>query len=125
MALQSIDHVQVAAPPGSETAARAFYGEVLGLQEIRKPAALAARGGVWFELGRQALHVGIDEEFRPARKAHPALSCTNIDDLAGRLQASGAPLTWDATVPGVRRFFTADPFGNRIEVLTVTLSSAF
>jgi catechol 2,3-dioxygenase-like lactoylglutathione lyase family enzyme len=125
MALQRIDHVQVAGPPGCEPAARAFYGELLGLREIPKPALLAQRGGVWFELGSHELHVGVDPEFRPARKAHPAFTATHIDELAGRLAAAGALVDWNDDIRGVRRFYTADPFGNRLEIVGVRLSAAF
>jgi catechol 2,3-dioxygenase-like lactoylglutathione lyase family enzyme len=125
MELRSIDHVQVAGPPGCEAAARAFYGALLGLREIPKPPELAARGGVWFRLGQQELHVGIEEDFRPALKAHPAFRCVDPDALATSLEASGAPVTWDGHVAGVRRFYTADPFGNRLEIVGVPLKSAF
>jgi catechol 2,3-dioxygenase-like lactoylglutathione lyase family enzyme len=125
MELRGIDHVQVAGPPGCEVAARAFYGQLLGLREIRKPPSLAARGGVWFALGRQELHVGVDAEFRPALKAHPAFTCEDPDALAAALLSSGAPVSWDTAVPGVRRFYTADPFGNRLEIVGEALSSAF
>jgi catechol 2,3-dioxygenase-like lactoylglutathione lyase family enzyme len=102
-----IDHVQVAAPPGCEPEARAFYGDVLGLRELEKPKALQARGGLWFE----HVHVGVEEDFRPARKAHPALLVENLDELAARIGA----VEWDDAVPGVRRFYASDPFGNRLE----------
>jgi catechol 2,3-dioxygenase-like lactoylglutathione lyase family enzyme len=125
MELRSIDHVQVAGPPGCEAAARVFYGDVLGLREIPKPPRLAARGGVWFVVGGQELHVGIEEDFRPALKAHPAFSCIDPDELAAALEASGAPVTWNGDVTGVRRFYTSDPFGNRLEIVGVPLSSAF
>jgi catechol 2,3-dioxygenase-like lactoylglutathione lyase family enzyme len=110
-----LDHVQVAAPPGCEAEARRFYGELLGLAEVEKPEALRGRGGVWFE----PLHVGVEEPFAPARKAHPALrvSAAELDALAARLAAAGAPVEWDDAVPGVRRFYTADPWGNRLELL--------
>lgn len=125
MALQRIDHVQVAGPPGCEPAARAFYGDLLGLRETPKPPSLAARGGVWFVLGSGELHVGVDEDFRPSRKAHPAFTCTSIDELAGKLAAAGALVDWNDDLRGVRRFYTVDPFGNRIEIVGVRLSSAF
>jgi|SRR5690349_21510357 catechol 2,3-dioxygenase-like lactoylglutathione lyase family enzyme len=125
MELRSIDHVQVAGPPGCEPAARSFYGGVLGLTEIPKPPGLAARGGVWFRLGDgQELHVGVEPEFRPAVKAHPAFRCANPAALARALQDAGAPVTWDDDLPGVERFYTADPFGNRLEVVA-PLSVAF
>lgn len=119
MSIVGIDHVQVAAPKGCEDQARRFYGELLGLPEIPKPAALAARGGVWFQVGDQQLHVGVEEPFAPAGKAHPALRVTpaGLDVLAGRLAAAGAPLTWDEALPGARRCYTADPWGNRLELL--------
>jgi catechol 2,3-dioxygenase-like lactoylglutathione lyase family enzyme len=105
-----IDHVQVAAPPGCEAEARAFYGGVLGLREVEKPTALQARGGVWFE----QLHVGVEEDFRPARKAHPAFVVDDLDALASRI----GDVHWDDAVPGVRRFYAFDPFGNRLEFLS-------
>jgi len=125
MELRSIDHVQVAGPPGCESAARSFYGGLLGLREVPKPRALAARGGVWFKLGEQELHIGIEPEFRPALKAHPAFRCVDPDALARSLTEAGIPVTWDHDVPGVRRFFTSDPFGNRLEVVGAPLSVAF
>jgi catechol 2,3-dioxygenase-like lactoylglutathione lyase family enzyme len=125
MALQRIDHVQVAGPPGCEPAARTFYGEILGLREVQKPPALADRGGVWFALGTQELHVGVEQDFRPAHRAHPALTSTRIDELAGRLATAGARVDWNDDIGGVRRFYTADPFGNRLEIVGVRLSSAF
>jgi catechol 2,3-dioxygenase-like lactoylglutathione lyase family enzyme len=125
MELRSIDHVQVAGPPGCEAAARAFYGGLLGLREIPKPPRLAARGGVWFQLGDQELHVGIETEFRPALRAHPAFRCNDPDGLAASLEASGASVTWDGDLPGVRRFYTSDPFGNRLEIVASPLRVAF
>jgi catechol 2,3-dioxygenase-like lactoylglutathione lyase family enzyme len=118
-----IDHVQVAAPADCELAARRFYGELLGLGELDKPEALAGRGGVWFEVGTQQLHVGVAESFTPATKAHPALrvGADGLDRLAARLSAAGSPVVWDESIPGARRFFTEDPWGNRIELLAVTV----
>ena len=115
-----LDHVQLAAPPGGEREARRFFGDLLGLTEIDKPEPLRARGGVWFMLGAQQLHVGIEEPFSPARKAHPALRVgpDTLDTLADRLTAEGFPVTWDTTMPAHRRLYTADPFGNRLELLT-------
>jgi len=109
----TLDHVQVAAPPGCEAAAREFYGELLGLEEVEKPEALRGRGGVWF----QQLHVGVEEDFRPARKAHPALRVQDIDAIASRLRAAGKRVEWDEALPGIRRFYTSDPWGNRVELL--------
>jgi catechol 2,3-dioxygenase-like lactoylglutathione lyase family enzyme len=119
MTILRLDHVQIAAPPGCEAAARAFYGDLLGLTELPKPAELAGRGGVWFRLGDQQLHVGVEPDFAPARKAHPAFSVRpeDLDRLAERLAAAGVRLTWDLLLPGVRRFYAEDPWGNRLELL--------
>ena len=116
-----LHHVQVAAPPGREADARAFYGGLLGLPEVEKPVSLRASGGAWFSLGAQQLHVGVEHEFAPATKAHPGLAVEDaeLDELAARLQAAGAPVSWDDRLPGVRRFYTADPFGNRLELLAL------
>ena len=113
-----LDHVQLAAPPGCEDAARAFYRDLLGLVEIPKPPALQDRGGVWFACGAQQLHLGVEEPFAPARKAHPALAVDDLDALAERLAGAGVEVTWDDAIPGVRRFYAADPFGNRLEFLS-------
>jgi catechol 2,3-dioxygenase-like lactoylglutathione lyase family enzyme len=118
--ITGLDHVQVAAPPGCEAEARGFYGRLLGLVELEKPAPLAARGGVWFACGAQQLHVGVAADFAPAAKAHPALAvagAADLDALAERLTLAGAPVHWDAELPGVVRFYTEDPWGNRIELL--------
>jgi catechol 2,3-dioxygenase-like lactoylglutathione lyase family enzyme len=115
-----LDHVQVAAPPGCEASARAFYGGLFGLPEVEKPGPMRASGGVWFALGAQQLHVGVEQAFEPATKAHPGLAVASdaeLDALAGRLEAAGARVIWDDRLPGVRRFYTADPFGNRLELL--------
>src|SRR4051794_39078307 len=118
--VDGLDHVQVAAPPGSEAAARSFYGELLGLRELEKPEALRAGGGVWFAAGAQELHVGAADDFAPARKAHPGLrvgSDADLDALAEALVTAGADVHWDDRIAGRRRFFTADPWGNRLELL--------
>jgi catechol 2,3-dioxygenase-like lactoylglutathione lyase family enzyme len=115
-----LDHVQLAAPSGCETEARRFFGELLDLPEVEKPAALKARGGVWFQLGEQQLHIGVDDGFEPAKKAHPALrvaSAADLTTLAERLTVGGAQVAWDEALPGVRRFSTEDPWGNRLELL--------
>lgn len=120
MVITGIDHVQVAAPPGSEAEARGFYGRLLGLAELDKPAALAGRGGVWFACGAQQLHVGVAADFSPAGKAHPAFavaSAAALDALAERLTLAFAPVRWDEELAGVARFFTEDPWGNRLELL--------
>jgi catechol 2,3-dioxygenase-like lactoylglutathione lyase family enzyme len=114
-----LDHVQVAAPPGCEPEARRFFGELLGLTEVEKPEPLRARGGVWFAAGAQQLHVGVTEPFSPAAKAHPALLVGpgEIDALAERLGRAGAVVLWDDALPGTRRFYSQDPWGNRIELV--------
>ncbi|MGW0749571.1 VOC family protein [Streptomyces sp. NPDC002587] len=115
--LTAVDHVQLAAPPGSEDRLRAYYTEVLGMDEIPKPAVLAARGGCWFAAGPVQLHLGVEEDFRPARKAHPGLRVTAIAAYASRLQERGAKVVWDDDLPGHRRFYSEDPVGNRLEFL--------
>jgi catechol 2,3-dioxygenase-like lactoylglutathione lyase family enzyme len=115
MTVIGIDHVQVAAPAGCEPEARAFYGGLLGLVELPKPEVLAARGGCWFAAGAQELHVGVEEPYAPARKAHPSFVVSDLDDLAARLGAAGIEVKHDDLIPGTRRFETTDPFGNRLE----------
>lgn len=117
MSILGIDHVQLAMPVGGEDTARSFYGTLLGMQELAKPANLAARGGVWFACGPLQLHLGVEKDFRPARKAHPALLVDDYPELLNRLrQANYAPREDDA-LPGVIRCFVDDPFGNRIEIM--------
>jgi hypothetical protein len=115
--LAAIDHVQLAVPPGSEDLLRPFYAGALGMTEIPKPPVLADRGGCWFSSGTVQLHLGVEADFRPARKAHPGLRVTGIDAVAARLAAAGAPVVWDDKLPGHRRFFSEDPVGNRLEFL--------
>ncbi|MFD5052222.1 VOC family protein [Streptomyces tendae] len=115
--ITGLDHVQLAAPPGAEEVLRAFYTGVLGMTEIAKPPVLAARGGCWFQAGTAQLHLGVENGFRPARKAHPGLRVTGIDAYAARLEAHGTPVTWNDDLPGHRRFHCADPVGNRLEFL--------
>jgi GNAT superfamily N-acetyltransferase len=113
--ITGVDHVQVAAPPGGEDAARAFYGELLGMAELEKPERLRARGGVWFRAGDEELHIGIEDDFKPAWKAHPALALSRASELralAHRLDAAGHHVRWDGP-----RFYVADPFGNRLELI--------
>lgn len=112
-----LHHVQLAAPAGSEDALRAFYGGLLRLPEVPKPAVLAARGGVWFRSAGVELHLGVEDDFRPARKAHPGLLVDDLDALAGRLEAAGVEVGWDGDLPGYRRCYVADPVGNRLELL--------
>jgi catechol 2,3-dioxygenase-like lactoylglutathione lyase family enzyme len=119
MPVVGLDHVQVAAPrrDGVEDEARAFYGGLLGLQEIDKPDSLKPKGGVWFSLGSGQLHVGLEDSFTPARKAHPALLVTDLAALRSSLKAAGAPTSDAEPIPGVNRFYVHDPFGNRIELM--------
>ena len=116
--ITALDHVQVAMPAGGERDARGFYSDLLGLNELEKPAALAARGGAWFALpdGRQ-LHLGVEDPFRPSRKAHPAFVVSSLDELAEKIEAGGLPVRWDEELAPRRRFYGEDPFGNRLEFL--------
>jgi catechol 2,3-dioxygenase-like lactoylglutathione lyase family enzyme len=114
----AIDHVQLAMPAGAEEQARDFYTRLLGMKEVAKPPELAKRGGCWFECGPVQIHLGVDADFRPARKAHPALRCFDYDGLLGRLNTAGVVATDDASIPGVRRCHIFDPFGNRIELIS-------
>ena len=117
--LDGIDHVQLTAPPGCEPEARRFFSGLLGLEELEKPEPLRAQGGVWFRVGGQQLHVGVEQAFAPARKAHPAFAVSGYDELLARLHGAGVPATDDASIPGVRRCHVADPWGNRIELVEV------
>lgn len=112
----ALDHVQLAIPQGGEAVARSFWGGILGLEEIGKPAPLKARGGCWFRLDGQEFHLGVERDFVPARKAHPAFLTRDLDGLAARL----SNVTWDTALPDRRRFFTEDPFGNRLEFVAQT-----
>lgn len=111
-----LHHVQVSLPRGGEDVARAFYAGVLGLAEIPKPPVLAARGGVWFEGPDFQVHLGVEEPFAPAHKAHPAFAVDDVDAVAARVAAAGHLVTWDDAIPGLRRFHTTDGHGNRVEV---------
>ncbi|MFV8130929.1 glyoxalase [Streptomyces syringium] len=113
----ALDHVQLAAPPGSEDILRGYYRDTLGMAELPKPPALAARGGCWFAAGAVQLHIGIEADFRPARKAHPGIRVTGIEAFARRLADRGAPVIRDGGLPGHRRFYSEDPVGNRLEFL--------
>lgn len=115
--IRGLDHLQLAMPTEGEPLARAFYGTLLGLPEIDKPAPLAARGGVWFQLANQQLHLGVESPFTPAKKAHPGIAVEGLSALGEHLKAAGYTLTWDSLLPGYRRFYTTDPFGNRLEFL--------
>lgn len=111
-----LHHVQLAIPPNSQETARTFYAGVLLLTELPKPANLAKRGGLWFEPG---LHLGVEEDFRPARKAHPALEVDDLQALRQRCEEAGFPPLDDEPLPGYDRFYVYDPFGNRLELLQV------
>ena len=113
----SLHHVQLALPPGGEQACRDFYVGGLELTEVAKPPVLAARGGLWVRADGLELHLGVEEDFRPQRKAHPGILVTDLESLAARLERHGSPVTWDDAFPGMRRFYTEDPFGNRLEFL--------
>lgn len=116
--LTQLDHIQIAMPAGEEEAARRFYRDLLGLGELAKPAPLAGRGGCWFQGPGIQVHLGVERpRFRPAAKAHPAFTVADLEALRARLAAAGIALTADETVPGVRRFYAADPFGNRLEFI--------
>lgn len=112
-----LDHVQLAIPPASEAACRGFYLEVLGWREVPKPATLSARGGLWLDTGGSQVHLGVEPDFRPARKAHPAFAVSDLDALAAHLEAAGVAVEFDEALPEVRRFYCADPVGNRLEFL--------
>ncbi|MFD9605911.1 glyoxalase [Streptomyces sp. NBC_01224] len=115
--IAAVDHVQLAAPEGSQDALRRYYVDALGMTELARPPALAARGGCWFQAGPVQLHLGIEPDFRPAKKAHPGLRVTDIEAYAARLKKHGAEVRWDDELPGHRRFFSHDPVGNRLEFL--------
>jgi len=115
--LVALDHVQLAMPPGEEDRAEAFYAGLLGMERRAKPEPLAARGGCWFSNGSVSLHLGVEADFRPARKAHPALVVENLEDLEARLRVAGLEVRPDRDLPGVRRSYVDDPFGNRIELI--------
>jgi catechol 2,3-dioxygenase-like lactoylglutathione lyase family enzyme len=114
----AIDHVQLAMPPGEEAKARRFFGEILGMRELPKPEGLVARGGYWFASGSVQLHIGVEEDFRPARKAHPAFRCCDYPALLARLIQHGVEVVHAADIPGVERCHVHDPFGNRIELIS-------
>ncbi len=113
-----IDHIQIAAPPGSEDLAREFYGELLAMEEIPKPTNLKARGGCWFRCGSQEVHIGIQQDFFAAKKAHPGFTVNGLLKLKLQLQQAGFIIEEEQPIEGRSRFFTHDPFGNRIEFLS-------
>jgi len=132
MKICAIEHMQMAMPPNEEEQARAFYGKVLGIPEIPKPADLALRGGAWFEQGalnvspeaapatalsKLKIHLGVEKDFRPASKAHPALLVEGLDDLSKRCEQLGHAVISDEPLEGYHRVYVSDPFGNRIELM--------
>ena len=115
--LTHIDHVQLAAPPNSESEARHFFGTVLGLTEVEKPESLKKRGGVWFEFGSYQLHIGVEPAFSPAKKAHPGFHVKNLPAFKDHLASFGISFIEDQNILGVERIYVDDPFGNRMEFL--------
>ena len=117
MTVRHLHHVQLAMPKGGEDHARRFYAGLLDIPEVPKPHPLAARGGCWFERGDLRVHLGVEEFFRPARKAHPAFVVDGLEELADELRRNGFPVVEDEQLEGFRRVYADDPFGNRIELM--------
>ena len=117
MQILGIDHVQLAMPAGDEDKAREFYSGLLGIPEVQKPAALAQRGGAWFQAGQVKIHLGVESDFRPALKAHPALLVRDLRSLVRRLDEAGIKVIEDDGLPGYDRVYVSDPFGNRLELM--------
>jgi catechol 2,3-dioxygenase-like lactoylglutathione lyase family enzyme len=117
MGVVALDHVQIAMPPGREQEAREFYQGILGISEVPKPIELSGRGGAWFESGQIKIHLGIEDEFRPARKAHPAFLVSDLNQMLTLLINNGYSVTEDKSLSKVQRAFTQDPFGNRVELI--------
>ncbi|MFZ1287772.1 MAG: glyoxalase [Candidatus Phosphoribacter sp.] len=118
-----LDHVQLCCPPGSDDLMRGFYVGVLGMVEEPKPPILAARGGSWFRAGDAVVHTGVEGDFRPAHRAHPAFVVADLDELARVLADAGCEVRWDDAIPGVRRLHTDDPVGNRLEFIQAGAAS--
>jgi len=116
----ALDHVQLAMPAGGEGAARAFYGGVLGLAEVPKPATLASRAGVWFRVGAVRVHLGVEAGFTPAKKAHPGFEVDSLADAIDRCRTAGVRILDAEPIAGIRRLYVTDPFGNRIELMERT-----
>lgn len=112
-----VDHIQLAMPPGEEEKARSFFVGILDMVEEEKPFPLSERGGVWFRSGNTVIHVGVETEFRPQRKAHPGFIVNDLDALVDRLETQEYEIAWDSALSSRRRFYTTDPFGNRIEFI--------
>lgn len=117
-----LDHVQLAVPPGEERRCDGFYMTLLGFQELEKPPVQAARGGRWYQRDDAALHLGVEEDFRPAKKAHPALAIENFDEIIERLTGAGVEVRFDETIPGRRHCYVEDPVGNRLELIDAASS---
>lgn len=117
MAFIAFDHVQLTMPAGSDAQAIAFFAGVLGLEKIPHPPTLLQNGGAWFRAGTVELHIGIEDDFRPVRKGHPAMVVDDLDEIARRCEDAGYDVSWDTRYPGFRRFYVRDPFGNRIEIM--------
>jgi len=117
MQVRALDHIQLAMPPGRDAKARAFYADLLGILEVAKPPHLARRGGCWFECGALRVHLGVETEFRPARKAHPAFLVDDLAALTVALEAAGFLVRTDEPLEGYERLYVDDPFGNRIELM--------
>jgi len=113
----AIEHVQLAMPAGREVEAKEFYQGLLGIPEVPKPANLAKRGGAWFERGDLKVHLGVEVDFRPARKAHPALLVSGLESLVAKLRKAGVAVVDDESLTGYFRVYVSDPFGNRIELM--------
>lgn len=114
---KAIDHIQLAAPKNSENTSRQFFKKILGFEEIEKPDTLRKNGGVWFASGNIQVHIGIEESFSPAKKAHPAFEVSNLEELKTHLFENKIQFTEDDKLPGANRIYLFDPFGNRIELL--------
>ncbi|WP_310620494.1 VOC family protein [Flexibacterium corallicola] len=117
MSIIGLDHIQIAMPKGEEEKTRHFYGQTLGFEEVDKPAEIRGRGGAWFQAGPVNLHVGVQEDFVPARKAHPGFLVESLSDMEAKLEAGGYEFAHEKQIKGYRRLFTEDPFGNRIELM--------
>jgi catechol 2,3-dioxygenase-like lactoylglutathione lyase family enzyme len=115
--VERVDHVQLAMPAGAEERATTFYEGLLGIPRVPKPPELEVRGGCWFERGDLRVHLGVEQDFRPAKKAHPAFAVSGLDDLCATLEAAGHPVSRTEDVPGMPQWYVTDPFGNRIELL--------
>jgi catechol 2,3-dioxygenase-like lactoylglutathione lyase family enzyme len=121
MPIRSLDHVQLAIPVGVEALARSFYTEILGLTEVAKPASMAGRSSIWFAAGPVNLHLGIEEDFRPAKRAHPALVVDDLDEIVAACERAGFPTRPDTSFNNFRRVHVFDPFGNRLELMESTI----